>query len=110
MSKGGEAFVVDVQTVPDAKKPSKPRGVAFTVGVDDDAKIDQANQQYEQYFKRIQPEEQKTFETDYEDDFNEVMQEAAKGFADFEEDRVEEEDEPLIAADDPQKPEQSALR
>ena len=40
MSKGGEAFVVDVQPVPDAKKPSKPRGVAFTVGVDDDAKID----------------------------------------------------------------------
>lgn len=43
MRKGGEAFVVDMQAVPDAKKPSKPRGVAFTVGLNEDADIDQAN-------------------------------------------------------------------
>lgn len=108
--KGGQAFVVDIQSVPDPKKPSKPRGVAFTVGLDDDAEVDLANLQYEKFFKRIQPEEQKTAETEYEDDFNEVMQEAAKDFADLEEDRVEEEDEPLVTADDPQKPERSALR
>lgn len=64
---------------------------------------------YEQYFKRIQPEEQKTAETDYEDDFNEILL-AANLAADNEEERVEEEDEPLVGQDDPQKPELSVLR
>lgn len=43
MRRGGEAFVVDMVPVPEVKKPCKPRGVAFTVGLDEEANIEQAN-------------------------------------------------------------------
>lgn len=125
--KRGEVFVVEMNSAPAVKEDEKrkPKGVAFTVDLDgqNDQDVDQLNEQYEQFFRKVQQEESKqsTEASDvqqqsddddqyYEEDFHDLILEAAKAEADNDNERVEEEDDSIVTPmSDPQKPEISAI-
>lgn len=106
--KRGEVFVVELNSAPvKEEEKRKPKGIAFTVDLDgqNDQDVDQLNEQYEQFFRKVQQEESKhsTEASDvqhksddddyYEEDFHDLILEAAKMEADNDNERVEEEDD-----------------